>query len=104
MSEEPTEFPPLTAEEVEEQHQLLLAGITVAEDWFKEALTPGAFEGYSDKEKKFSRVLDPILWLMREAALSYEHECDDCSARIQARQNGLALTLADMLTFQEEGK
>lgn len=104
MTEEPVEFPPLTPEEVEKQHQLLLSGIAVAEEWFNEALSPGNFESYSDKEKKLSRVLDPILWLMREAALSYEHECEDCSARIQARQNGLALTLADMLTFQEEGK
>lgn len=104
MSEETSELPPLTPEEIEEQHQLLKSGISTAEKWFEEALTPGAFETYSTKEKKFSRVLDPILWLMREAAISYEHECDACSDRIQARQNGLALALADMLTFQEEGK
>lgn len=104
MSDTPEELPPLTDEEIEEQHQLLTKGISVAEAWFEEALTPGVFETMTDKEKKFSRVLDPLLWIMREAALSYEHDCEDCRIRIQSRQNGLPLALADMLTFQEEGK
>ena len=101
---ETPEREPLTEEEIELQHQLLLEGIAKAESWFEEAKAPDAFASYSEKEKKLSRVLDPILWLLREANIAYEHDCEECSARIQARGNGLALALADMLTFKEEGE
>ena len=87
-----------TPEQLAEQKELLERGIALGLEWFEEAKDAEAFEGFSRKEKAFSRLLDPMVWLMRDALITFEHEdCEECEVRRRTGGNGLGLAVAEML-------
>lgn len=100
VQEEIPELPPLTEEEVVMQKELLEKGIELAMEWFEYGQDAEAFEAMSEKEQALTRLLDPMVWLMREALISYTERadgCEECTVRVNERQNGLQLAIADML-------
>ena len=95
-----TEAPGISysAEELAAQAEMLRSGIARGLEWFEFGQDAESYEGMTEKEQTFTRLLDPLVWIMRESLLSYEHEdCDDCRVRRENGGNGLALAIADML-------
>lgn len=87
-----------TAEELAVQKELLENGIARGMEWFEEAKDGDVFAGMSRKEQAFSRLLDPMVWLMREALVTFEHDdCEECKVRRETGGNGLGLAIAEML-------
>jgi hypothetical protein len=94
------ELPPLTEEEITAQKELLEKGIELAVEWFEYGQDAEAFEAMSKKEQALTRLLDPMAWMMREALISYTERsegCEECTVRVESRNNGLQLAIADML-------
>ena len=97
---ESTEAPTIqyTAEQLEEQKALLERGIALGMEWFDEAKDGPTFERFSRKEQAFSRLLDPMVWVMRESLVTFEHDdCEECKVRRETGGNGLGLAIAEML-------
>lgn len=89
---------PLTAEVLAEQEQTLRDGIERGVEWFEFAQVEENYFAMSEKEQTFSRLLDPLIWSMREALITYEHEdCDDCKTRREANGNQYGVAVAMML-------
>lgn len=88
-----------TAEQLAEQKDLLERAIARGMEWFGEGQDADAFAGMSRKEQAYTRHLDPLIWLMREALVTYDHEdCEDCRVRRETTTgNGLALAIAEMM-------
>lgn len=87
-----------TEEQIAEQAELLRSAIELGMQWFEEAKDAEAFEAMTLKEQRFSQLLDPLIWSMREALITYEHEdCEDCKMRRETGGNGYGLAVADML-------
>ena len=87
-----------TQEQLDEQEALLNAGIELGMKWFEEAKDFDAYSAMTQKEQRFSRLLDPLVWSMREALITYEHkDCEDCKIRRETGGNGYALAVAEML-------
>lgn len=94
------ELPPLTEEEITAQAELLEAGIARGMEWFEEGKEEADFLAMTEKEQAFTRLLDPMVWIMRESLISYKERsegCEECTARVERRENGLALAVAEML-------
>lgn len=93
---------PLTAEQIAEREALLRAGIAQAVEWFEAAqsLEAEELEALGAEQLAYRKLLDPVIWLMREALVSYEHlDCEECTLRrSDAGSNSLALALAGMVT------
>lgn len=88
----------LTPEQLAEQEQTLRDGIERGMEWFEEAKDAEAYEAMSVKEKAFSRLLDPLVWSMREALITFEHEdCDECKNRRETGGNSYGVVVAEML-------
>jgi hypothetical protein len=54
----------------------------------------------SEKEQTFTRLLDPLVWIMREALISYEERetgCEECTVRVESGNNGLAVATAELM-------
>jgi hypothetical protein len=89
---------PVSAEEQVLQAELLRSGIERGVSYVEAASVEGAFAEMSSTEQVFIQLLDPLIWLMRESLISYEHaDCEDCAARVNSGGNGLALAIAGML-------
>lgn len=94
------ELPPLTEEEITAQKELLEAGIARGMEWFEQGKGEADFAAMTEKEQSFTRLLDPIVWMMREALISYEERstgCEECTKRVESRGNGIQLAMAEML-------
>lgn len=88
----------LTPEQLAEQEETLRAGIERGMEWFEEAKDADFYAGLTVKEKAFSRLLDPLVWSMREALVTFEHEdCDECKNRRETGGNSYGLVVAEML-------
>lgn len=89
---------PLSPEQVAEHEQLLRDGIARGMEWFEFAQVEENYLAMTEKEQVFSRLLDPMVWSMREALITYEHEdCDECKKRRETGGNSYALVIAEML-------
>lgn len=89
---------PLTPEQVAEHEQLLRDGIDRGMEWFEFGQDEESYKSMTEKEKTFTRLLDPMVWSMREALITYEHEdCDECKKRRETGGNSYALVIAEML-------
>ena len=87
-----------TPEQLVEQEALLNRGIERGTQWFEDAKEADSFSAMSRKEQAFSRLLDPMVWLMREALVTFEHkDCEDCRVRRETGGNGLGVAIAEML-------
>ena len=88
----------LTPEQLAEQEATLRAGIERGMEWFEEAKDADFYAGLTEKEKAFSRLLDPLVWSMREALVTFEHEdCEECKNRREAGGNAYGVVVAEML-------
>lgn len=99
-SVEAPELPPLTEEQITAQKELLERGIALGMEWFEQGKDGADFALMSEKEQSFTRLLDPIVWMMREALISYEEReagCEECTVRVETRGNGIQLAMAEML-------
>lgn len=105
-SVEAPELPPLTEEEITAQKELLERAISLGMEWFEDGKEEADFLAMTDKEQSFTRLLDPIVWMMREALISYEEReggCEECTVRIEERGNGIQLAMAEMLLSSQVG-
>ena len=103
-----TEFvvEPPTEEEIAFQKEMLERGIEKSIEWFTYGQEAENFEAMSRKEKAFTRLLDPMVWLMKDGLIAYverEDGCEECTMRINERQLGLPLALAEMVLQDEDG-
>lgn len=99
-AEAQTEAPSVnyTDEQLAEQKELLEKGIALGIQWFEDGRDGETFAGFSRKEQAFTRLLDPMLWLMREALVTFQHEdCEECEVRRRTGGNGLSLAIAEMM-------
>jgi hypothetical protein len=90
----------LTEEQIAEQHQALQDAISRGMEWFEFGSNEEQFNSMTEKEQTFTRLLDPMIWLMREAEISYKERsegCEECKVRVEAGNNGLAVTVAEMI-------
>jgi hypothetical protein len=88
----------LSPEQVEADRVLLEEAIAVAMEHFEFGKDEESFLGMTEKEQTFTRLLDPMAWIMREALITYEHEdCEECKLRRETGQNGLAVAVAAMI-------
>ena len=88
----------LTPEQLAEQEETLRAGIERGMEWFEEAKDADFYAGLTVKEKAFSRLLDPLVWSMREALVTFEHEdCEECKNRRETGGNSYGVVVAEML-------
>lgn len=87
-----------TEEQIAEQRKLLETAIDYGVQWFEYAQDGANYALMSEKEQALSRLLDPLIWSMREALVTYEHEdCEDCKVRRETGGNGYGLAVADLL-------
>lgn len=73
-------------------------------EWFEFGQDEESFAGMTEKEQTFTRLLDPLVWIMRESLISYKERsegCEECTKRVESRGNGLALTVADMMLGEQ---
>lgn len=88
----------LTPEQVAEHEQLLRDGIARGVEWFEFGQDEEQYNGMTEKEQTFTRLLDPMIWSLREALITYEHDdCDECKNRRETGGNSYALVIAEML-------
>ena len=92
------EVPRLSPEQVEANHKALEDAIEVAIQQFAYGQDEEAFNGMTEKEQVYTRLLDPLVWIMREALITYEHEdCEDCKLRRETDANNLGVAIAEMI-------
>lgn len=88
----------LTPEQVENNKAALEDAIEVAIQQFSHAQDEEVFAGMSDVEKSYIKLLDPLVWIMRESLQTYEHEdCDTCRERRETDANNLAVDVAEKI-------
>ena len=90
----------LTEEQIAAQKVALEEAIERGVAWFEEAQDAEAYEAMTEKEQTFSRLLDPMLWIMRESLITYterENGCEECSGRVERDGNSLAVAVAEMM-------
>ena len=100
VQDEIPELPPLTEEEITAQKELLERGIERGMEWFEFGQDAESFESMTVKEKSLTRLLDPMVWMMREALISYQERsegCEECTKRVEERGNGIQLAIAELL-------
>ena len=94
------ELPPLTEEQIAEQKALLERGIARGMEWFEFGQDEEQYNSLTEKEQSFTRLLDPMVWMMREALISYQERaegCEECTKRVEERGNGIQLAIAELL-------
>lgn len=97
-AEEAVEVPRLDPEQVEANHKILEEAIEYAVQQFVFGQDEENFVGMSEKEQAYTRLLDPMVWIMREALITYEHEdCEDCRERRETDANNLGIAIAQMI-------
>lgn len=90
----------LTEEQITAQKETLEEGIAKGIEWFEFGQNEEQYNGMTEKEQTFTRLLDPMVWLMRESLITYEERaegCEDCKVRVESGGNGLAIAIAEML-------
>lgn len=88
----------LTQDVIDMQHEILTRGIARGVELFEFGLDDEQFASMTEKEQVFTRLLDPLLWVMRESIISYEHgDCEDCKNRRERDGNSLGVAIAAML-------
>lgn len=100
VQDEIPELPPLTEEDITAQKELLERGIERGMEWFEFGQDAESFESMTVKEKSLTRLLDPMVWMMREALISYQERsegCEECTKRVEERGNGIQLAIAELL-------
>lgn len=94
------ELPPLTEEQITAQKELLERGIARGMEWFEFGQDEEQYNSLTEKEQSFTRLLDPMVWMMREALISYQERaegCEECTLRVEERGNGIQLAIAELL-------
>ena len=94
------ELPPLTEEQITAQKELLERGIARGMEWFEFGQDEEQYNSLTSKEQAFTRLLDPMVWMMREALISYQERaegCEECTLRVEERGNGIQLAIAELL-------
>lgn len=94
------ELPPLTEEQITAQKELLERGIARGMEWFEFGQDEEQYNSMTEKEQSFTRLLDPMVWMMREALISYQERtdgCEECTLRVEERGNGIQLAIAELL-------
>ena len=94
------ELPPLAEEQITAQKELLERGIARGMEWFEFGQDEAAYNSMTEKEQSFTRLLDPMVWMMREALISYQERtegCEECTLRVEERGNGIQLAIAELL-------
>ena len=94
------ELPPLTEEQITAQKELLERGIARGMEWFEFGQDEEQYNSLTEKEQAFTRLLDPMVWMMREALISYQERaegCEECTLRVEERGNGIQLAIAELL-------
>lgn len=87
-----------TPEQLAEQEQTLRDGIALGVEWFEFAQVEINYLNMTEKEQTFSRLLDPLVWSMREALVTFEHEdCAECKVRRETGGNSYGLAVAELL-------
>lgn len=88
----------LSPEQVEADRKTLEEGIALALEQFEFGKDEESFNGMTEKEQTYTRLLDPMIWIMRESLITYEHEdCDECKVRRESGGNGLAVAIGAMI-------
>lgn len=88
----------LTEEALKLQEESLNAGIARGVEWFEFGQDEESYKGMTEKEQIFTRLLDPMIWVMREALITYEHQdCEDCKTRRESNGNSLAVAISEMI-------
>ena len=96
--QEQIEIVRLTPEQVADNKAALEDAIEVAIQQFAQAQDAEFFEGLTPMEKSYIKLLDPLVWIMRESLQTYEHEdCDDCRERRETDANNLAIDVAEKI-------
>lgn len=97
MEEEEQLPEPPDEAEVAKQKKLLEDAIERAGEWFDGYNSAEVFETLEGPEKTLALLLDPLIWVMRDALVSYEEReqgCEDCTRKIDMWANNFALTIA----------
>jgi len=97
-TEEAVEVVRLTEEQIASNKAALEDAIEVAIQQFTFGKDEDNFNGMTEKEQTYTRLLDPLVWIMREALITYEHEdCDECRERRETDANNLGVAIAEMI-------
>lgn len=91
------EIAPPDAAEIAKQKKLLEDAIELASGWFETDGSAEVFDTLEGKARTLALLLDPLIWTMREALITYEERetgCEECTARIDRWGNNFALTIA----------
>lgn len=89
---------PLTEEALKMQEDSLNEGIARALEWFEFGQDEEQYKSMTEKEQTFTRLIDPMIWIMREALITFEHQdCDDCKKRRETGGNSLAVAISEMI-------
>lgn len=88
----------LSPEQIDANRQALEDAIEVAVQQFIFGKDEENFNGMTEKEQVYTRLLDPLVWIMRESLITYEHEdCDECKERRETDANNLGIAIAEMI-------
>jgi hypothetical protein len=96
--EEVIELPRLTVEQIEANRRALEDAIEVAVQQFAFGQDEEQFNSMNPKEQTYTKLLDPLVWIMRESLVTYEHEdCEECRERRETDANNLGVAVAEMI-------
>lgn len=96
--EETIEIVRLTPEQVADNEAAIEDAIELAIQQFSRAQDEEVFAAMSDVEKSYIKLLDPLVWILRESLQTYKHEdCDECRERRETDANNLAVDVAEKI-------
>ena len=88
----------LTPEQVDANHKALEDAIELAIQQYSQAQDEEVFAGMSSVEQSYIKLLDPLVWIMRESLQTYEHlDCEECIERRETDANNLAVDVAEKI-------
>lgn len=91
----------LTPEQVLDNQTALEDAIELAIQQFVQGQDQDVFDAMSEKEKAYTRLLDPLVWVMREFLETYMHDCADCIERRETDGNNLGVAIAEIILGSE---
>jgi hypothetical protein len=100
INKPPLEPVKLTEEQIAAQKAALEEAIALGVEMFEFGQDEESYKGMTEKEQTFTRLLDPMIWIMREALISYEEReggCEECTVRVESGNNGLAVATAELM-------
>ena len=100
INKPPLEPVKLTEEQIAAQKAVLEEAIALGVEMFEFGQDEESYKGMTEKEQTFTRLLDPMIWIMREALISYEEReggCEECTVRVESGNNGLAVATAELM-------